>query len=648
MTRKPLRFKQDKVSRASFSGSVVKVKSKCNNQMVSILTLCSRRSKPKNEITQEEAVTFLKKTPFHQYLSSESIEQFARCFLQVKRSDSGSRIELDSQRIYIVAEGEVDLSTTYPDGDAKVEATGYLCRKREGDIINLNQTKEDARKKATESSAHKINDLMEEIIVTACGKTETILLCADMNEVDSFTSGHPELSTVVASIISTQIEDKLLQIPFLQPVPSSKVSVLAAMCRYEAFDSNQTVFEHDDKADKLYLILNGVAQVIAREAPTSRGLHAISSRKQIFSEQTVALQRSLECSCTRQTLLQSSDIVIAELTSGDYFGETALVLNMDRTCKVRTTEKCLVLTVDKVDFKNFLTICPIQDMMKNVIKQRLLSKLSSLGIPFLSGFTEEMFTSLTDSVEIMEVPEDHVIFSEGDVGDKFYIVVHGSVEVTTNTETEGDDNEDRSSTDDGNESTLGTLGPGQYFGEMSLVNADNNQRTATVTSTQKSILLSIEKERFHELFGSNSQISAEFELRVLKNRAQLCHVLKHTLGLTSFRDFLEKEHAGENIDFWLAATNFAAEFSQLSEKERHAKSKQIFVTFCAEYADRQINLPHNLMNELDDRIHKKDKISSEIFNAAISEIYKLMEKDNFSRYKTSQEFKDYFGRLGIL
>lgn len=617
--------------------------------MVSVLSLCSRRSKPKNEITEEEAVSFLKKTPFHQYLSSESIEQFARCFLQVERSSSGSRIELNNQRIYIVAEGEVDLSTTYPDGDAKVEATGYLCRKREGDVINLKCTEENARKKATGSSAHKINDLIEEIIVTACGKTETTLLCADMNEVDSFTSRHPELSAVVDSIISTQIEDKLLQIPFLHPVPPGKVSVLAAMCRYEAFDSNQTVFEHDDTADKLYLILNGVAQVIAREAPKSRGLHAISSRKQIFSEQTVALQRSLECSSTRQTLLKSSDIVIAELTSGDYFGETALVLNMDRTCKVRTTEKCLVLTVDKVDFKNFLTICPIQDMMKNVIKQRLLSKLSSLGIPFLSGFTEEVLTSLTDSVEIMEVPEDHIIFSEGDVGDKFYIVVHGCVEVTANTETGGDDEEeDGSSSEAGNESSLGTLGPGQYFGEMSLVNAENNLRTATVTSTQKSILLSIEKERFHELFGSNSQILAEFELRVLKNRAQLCHVLKHTLGLTSFRDFLEKEHAGENIDFWLAATTFATEFSQLSEKERHAKSKQIFVTFCAEYADRQINLPHNLMHELDNRIHKNDKITSDIFNAAVSEIYKLMEKDNFNRYKTSREFKEYFGRLGIL
>lgn len=128
----------------------------------------------------------------------------------------------------------------------------------------------------------------------------------------------------------------------------------------------------------------------------------------------------------------------------------------------------------------------------------------------------------------------------------------------------------------------------------------------------------------------------------------MVHVLKHSLGLTSFRDFLEKEHAGENLDFYVAVTAFVAEYPELKKEERVAKAKHIFLTFCAEYADRQINLPHNIMLELDSSIHKDEDITRNIFDAALSDITLLMEKDNFTRFKSSKEFKEYFGRLGIL
>ncbi|KAL3789922.1 hypothetical protein HJC23_010607 [Cyclotella cryptica] len=609
---------------------------------------CSRKSSSRTEILLARTAEFLKHTPFHRYLTPENIQEFATCFLDTLKSPPGKKIDLDSQRIYIVAEGQVDLSTTYPEGLAKVEAAGYLCRKREGDIIFLKHTKENVRTKIPIKNK-QIQDLSEDIIVTGSGDSEILLLCADMMELDNFIKNHPNLTTVIENITTTQIEDKLLLMPFLQHVPPSKLCVFAAMCRYEALDSGQTVFEEDDQAEKLYLVLSGVAQVIAKETPATRVLHAIASKKNLFSEQSVALQRSLECSCQKHTLEQSTEIVIAELKSGDYFGETGLIFNIDRTCKVRTSEKALFLTVHKMDFRNFLKICPMEKSLEVVIKERMVSKLSSLAIPFLSGIPQEMYCKLTDSVTINAVPKDHVIFRQGDVGDKFYIIVHGSVHVTANTESEESDSENEFAPEAKSESRLGTLTPGQYFGEMALVkNNGNNLRRATVTSSKKSILLSIDKESFHTIFESNSDALAEFELRVLKSHAQLCHILKHTLGRASFRDFLEKEHAGENIDFWVAATSFANEFPQLSNGQSQARAKQIFLTFCTEYADRQVNLPHKVMLELDSLIHGEGDLTPDVFNSALSEIYKLMEKDNFRRYKASKDFKDYLGGLGIL
>ena len=610
-------------------------------------------------ISLEKKVSYLKHTPFFQYLTAEAMKEFSQCFPDTIRSRPGKTLTLDPSTIYVVAEGEVDLSTSYPVEGKKVEARGYLCRKRPGDIVNIYQAKQDVERKMTVNS-RKIKDFAEDIVTVGSGDTDILLLCGDMDALDRFNKAHPELSKPFEAICTSQIEDLLLTIPFLQEVTRSKLGVFATMCRYEAFDSGEIVFEEDSQASKLFLVLSGLAKVVAKDMPSFQSFPSSSSvSAQALSERSVALQRSFECSDDRKTLDGTDEITIAELKSGDYFGETALVFNIDRTCSVKTVQKSLFVTVHKTDFENFLKICPIKDSLTAVIKKRMVSKFSSLGIPFLAGITEDMLSSLAISVSINEIPRDQVIFRQGDMGDKFYIVVHGSVKVETVTSKHehniSDDNVDNDQCHGGSkfdgeqateesiiiENNLGTLGPGQYFGEMALV-VGQGLRSATVTSTQKSILLSIDKDSFKRIFGSNNQVLAEFELRVLKSSANLKHILAHSLGIASFRQFLENEHAGENLDFWLATEDFikamnATNEPDLRKTECLEKAKQIFVTFCADYADRQVNLPHKMLAEIDSRI-KDEFIEPDLFDASRNEIYRLMEKDKFGRYKKSEDF----------
>lgn len=296
----------------------------------------------------------------------------------------------------------------------------------------------------------------------------------------------------------------------------------------------------------------------------------------------------------------------------------------------------------KTDFENFLKICPIEDSLEENIKKRMVGKLSSLGIPFLNGIPEEMLASLANSVTIDNIPSNHVVFSQGESGDRFYIIVHGSVKVdTTTTSVESGECSNESA---GVESIFGTLGPGQYFGEMSLVNRNPNLRAATVTSTQKSILLSIDKESFVRIFGSNSNVAAEFEIRLLKKLVRLPHILAHTLGVSTFREFLEEEHAGENIDFIVAVKEYKAEWSEEDLDKRMQLAKHIFVTFCAEFADRQVNIPHQMKCEIDARLNDAP---SDLFDAANKEITRLLDVDKFGRYKSSSFFESFLGRLGI-
>ncbi len=56
-------------------------------------------------------------------------------------------MELGVNDIYIVAEGELELSTVIPGKQRKLDSSGYLCKKRPGDIVTKTSTKEDVQRK---------------------------------------------------------------------------------------------------------------------------------------------------------------------------------------------------------------------------------------------------------------------------------------------------------------------------------------------------------------------------------------------------------------------------------------------------------------------------------------------------------------------
>jgi CRP/FNR family cyclic AMP-dependent transcriptional regulator len=81
----------------------------------------------------------------------------------------------------------------------------------------------------------------------------------------------------------------------------------------------------------------------------------------------------------------------------------------------------------------------------------------------LSGLAER-------AVEV-EFPPDHVIARQGEIGTGFFVVVEGSVRVVR----------------DGEE--LAVLGPGEFFGELSVL--DGKPRVAQVVSTTPTLCLAL-------------------------------------------------------------------------------------------------------------------------------------------------------------
>lgn len=100
----------------------------------------------------------------------------------------------------------------------------------------------------------------------------------------------------------------------------------------------------------------------------------------------------------------------------------------------------------------------------------------------------EMDTLISIAQEKM-VKKDEMIFKEGDIGDAFYLIVSGSVRISTIVPGVG-------------EEALAVLKEGEYFGEMALI--DDAPRSASAIANEDVILLLIEKKQFRKLLAQET------------------------------------------------------------------------------------------------------------------------------------------------
>jgi CRP/FNR family transcriptional regulator len=116
---------------------------------------------------------------------------------------------------------------------------------------------------------------------------------------------------------------------------------------------------------------------------------------------------------------------------------------------------------------------------------------------------EKGLETIAEYVKENSYERSGIIFSEGDKGDTLHIIAKGSVKITKYTK-------------EGRTKTLAVLKEKDSFGEMALLTEE--ARSATVEAIEKTVTLSITKERFEYLIKREPSIS----LQIIKT---LCHRL---------------------------------------------------------------------------------------------------------------------------
>lgn len=122
-----------------------------------------------------------------------------------------------------------------------------------------------------------------------------------------------------------------------------------------------------------------------------------------------------------------------------------------------------------------------------------ISPIMLRNIPIFANLGDDEIAQLAAVASIKSYPKNSVIIQEGDHSDCIYLINSGKVKVLI-------------SNDEGHELILTLLGPGEYFGELSVI--DNQTRSATVVSMEPVHFTVISKPDFDRCLANNPGIAS--------------------------------------------------------------------------------------------------------------------------------------------
>lgn len=121
-----------------------------------------------------------------------------------------------------------------------------------------------------------------------------------------------------------------------------------------------------------------------------------------------------------------------------------------------------------------------------------LSLVVLRNLPLFSGLDELELEKLSKIAGRKRVTRNACVVRAGDATDSLYILLSGRAKVTNSDE-------------EGREIILAWLGPGEFFGEMGLI--DGSPRSASVIAVEPCELLIIGRDAFHRCMQDNFQVA---------------------------------------------------------------------------------------------------------------------------------------------
>lgn len=188
---------------------------------------------------------------------------------------------------------------------------------------------------------------------------------------------------------------------------------------------------------------------------------------------------------------EGSEVNLGILSEGDHFGETTLFEGQEDHSDL-TVRSASNLTILKLVKKEFDDLLDSHIELKNYFAEYLSNHAMRMFLKrstILAPMNANELRSFLDKIQIVYFTMGENIVREGEIGDSFYIISSGSVEVIKDSE---------------NQKILATLQQGAFFGELALLTGET--RKATVRAKEDLQVFKLFKDDFDLLISKYPKI----------------------------------------------------------------------------------------------------------------------------------------------
>ena len=260
------------------------------------------------------------------------------------------------------------------------------------------------------------------------------------------------------------------------------------------------------------------------------------------------------------------------------FGELALIYNNPRAADVVAVSTCHVWSITRLIFRKALAHATTTKHMQHI---KMLAE-----VPSLRALTTNQVNKIAGALKEETFANGVDIIKQGDLGNKFYIISRGEVDVRVSGK------------------HVATLKAGQFFGERALIR--NEPRDATCRAKSSVVCLTLEKKHFKSLLGDLAEIrdiSKQREREIGVSGSPKASAVRKAVGTNAPKPYHHHTFAGGLDEFKVLRIIGQGTFGRV-KLAQHKPSGRVMAMKCLQkqqiWKQKQVT---NVMNEKDAMEH---------------------------------------------